>query len=156
MVATGTITYPQKDKVWQLNPLLSERRKISFPPRAAVLWSVVAALQTLLPHSSRFLLVWEGKSCIGGLWTKMRIIHFVLLHCTSFLPAGLSAVQSLIHPLPYTGSPFSRFFFCTFLSLKAQLQMKKKVHPRSPSTNLSKQGGTALSLYFLVLACRDC
>lgn len=153
----GTITYPQKDKAWQLNPLLSERRKISFPPRAALLWSVAAALQTLLPHSSRFLLVWEGKSCMGGLWTEMRIIPFVLLLCTSLLPAGLSAVQSLTHPLSYrvSGSPFPRFFFCTFLSLTAQLQMKN-VHPRSPSPNLSKQGGTPVSLYFLVLPCRDC
>lgn len=63
--------------------------------------------------------------------------------------------RSHTHSPTVSGSPFPRFFFCTFLSLTAQLQMKN-VHPRSPSPNLSKQGGTPVSLYFLVLACRDC
>lgn len=156
MVSMGTITYPQKDKAWQLNPLLSERRKTSFPPRAALLWSVAAALQTLLPRSSRFLLVWEGKSCMRGLWTEMRIIPFVLLLCTSLLPAGLSAVQSLTHPLSYSFRITFSKVFLLYISFLDGTTSNEKCSSKITIPNLSKQGGTPVSLYFLVLACRDC
>ena len=116
----GTITSPPKDNEWQLNLLLSERGKITFMWTAGVSQPVVAALQALLSHSSRFSLVWEEESCLGGLWTKPKVIHFVFLYRTSFLLAGFSAVRfshSHTH-LPtefrdhlFQGFSFVHFFF---------------------------------------------
>lgn len=136
----GTITSPQKDNERQLNPLQSERGKITFMRTAGVSQTVVAALQTLLFHSSRFSLVWEKRSCRGSLRTKMISIHFAFLYHTSVLLAGLSAVQfhhSPTHfPTEFKDHLFQGFSFVIFFSPWRHHFKWKIVHPRSsPSTN---------------------
>lgn len=62
------------------------------------------ALEALLSHSWRFLLlwqhldlIWEERSCLGGLWANMAIIHSALLHSTSVPLGGVSGV---VHHFP--------------------------------------------------------
>lgn len=127
MVAMGTITHPQKDNEWHHNPLLYERRKISFPQIAAISQPVDAALLSLLPFLK--ILASLGREILHR-WpmnkTKDGALCTSALHKPSACRRLCSSLQSLTHPFPYRvwGLSFLRFFLCVFLPLKALLQMK--------------------------------